>query len=229
MQIAANTSSRNRTKAIIQRFPNIEALIPACKIAREELHDAAFMPWSDYDTNFEEKWIYRTTESGLTLKFLRGFTEYFSAFDDALNVIDDIVDEYSNLDELPEKVEILRGLYEDYMRSYDSFHESISLLFEDLEEVARYDTSDEACGIIANDYGMEAFDENFDYYAEKAMTEAANKYEEIIIGSEQTVRDALDSLDSMIEYFEQLNINLHQLLEVSPEIDNTSVNRISIQ
>ena len=93
-----------------------------------------------------------------------------------------------------------------------------------ISKVARYDTSDEACGIIANDYGMEAFDENFDYYAEKAMTEAANKYEEIIIGSEQTVRDALDSLDSMIEYFEQLNINLHQLLEVSPEIDNTSVN-----
>ena len=118
MQIAANTSSRNRTKAIIQRFPNIEALIPACKIAREELHDAAFMPWSDYDTNFEEKWIYRTTESGLTLKFLRGFTEYFSAFDDALNVIDDIVDEYSDQDELPEKVEILKELYEDYMLSY---------------------------------------------------------------------------------------------------------------
>ena len=71
---------------------------------------------------------------------------------------------------------------------------------------------------------MEAYDENLDYYAEKAMTEAANTYEEIIIGSEQTVRDALVSLDSMIEYFEQLNTSLHQLLEVSPEIDNTSVN-----
>ena len=203
---------------------NIEALIPACKIAREELRDAAFIPWSDYDTNFEEKWIYRTTESGLTLKFLRGFTEFFSEFDNALNVIDDIVDEYSDLDELPEKVEILRGLYEDYMRSYDNFNESISSLFENLEEVARYDASDEACAIIADDYGMEAYDENLDYYAEKAMTEAANTYEEIIIGSEQTVRDALVSLDSMIEYFEQLNTSLHQLLEVSPEIDNTSVN-----
>ena len=118
----------------------------------------------------------------------------------------------------------MRGLYEDYMRSYDNFNESISSLFENLEEVARYDASDEACAIIADDYGMEAYDENLDYYAEKAMTEAANTYEEIIIGSEQTVRDALVSLDSMIEYFEQLNTSLHQLLEVSPEIDNTSVN-----
>ena len=97
---------------------NIETLIPACKKAREELHDAAFMPYSDYDTNFEERWVYRTTESGLTLKFLQGFIEFFSEFVNALNVIDDIVDEYSDQDELPEKVEILKELYEDYMLSY---------------------------------------------------------------------------------------------------------------
>ena len=58
------------------------------------MFDAAFEPWADYDTIFEEKWIYRTTDSGVTVRFLRGFIEFFSRFDDALNVIDDIIDEY---------------------------------------------------------------------------------------------------------------------------------------
>ena len=55
------------------------------------------------------------------------------------------------------------------------------------------------------------------------MNEAAEEYEELIKDSEQTVRDALDSLDSMIQYFEQLNTSLCQLLEFNPKIDNTGI------
>lgn len=202
---------------------NLEGLIPACKVARQNLFDAAFEPWADYDTNFEEKWIYRTTDSGVTVSFLRGFIEFFSRFDDALNVIDDIIDEYWELDELPDQVEVLKGLFEGYKCAYDSFNEIISSLFEELEQMAQYDVSNEACRKIIDDYGMEAYDEKFDYYAEKAMNESAEEYEELIENSEQVVRDALDSLDSMIRYFEQLNTSLHQMLEVNSKIDNTGV------
>ena len=55
------------------------------------------------------------------------------------------------------------------------------------------------------------------------MSDAVEKYEELIESSEQTVRDALGSLDSMVQYFEQLNTNLHQLLEINPKIDNTGI------
>ena len=202
---------------------NLESLISACQTARQSLFEAAFQPWADYDTNFEEKWIYRTTDSGVTISFLREFIEFFSQFDEALNVIDSIIEEYWELDELPDQVKVLKALFEEYTHIYSSFNDSISSLFDELEQMAQYDVSDEACGKIVNDYGMEAYDEKFDYYAEKAMNEAAEEYEELIKGSEQTVRDALDSLDSMIKYFEQLNINLHQLLEVNPKIDNTGV------
>lgn len=202
---------------------NLESLIPVCKAARQNLFDAAFEPWEDYDTNFEEKWIYRTTDSGVTVRFLRGFIEFFSRFDDALNVIDDIIDEYWELDELPDQVEMLKDLFEEYKCAYDSFNDTISSLFEELEQMAQYDVSDEACRKITNDYSMEAYDEKFDYYAEKAMSEAAEEYEELIKGSEQAVRNALDSLDSMVQYFEQLNTSLHKLLEVNLKIDNTGV------
>lgn len=202
---------------------NLETLIPACKVAKQNLFDAAFEPWADYDTNFEEKWIYRTTSSGLTIGFLQGFTSFFSRFDDALDVIRNIVDEYSELDELPEQVEVLKNKFEEYKNTYDDFYDTISSLFEELKQVAQYDVSDEACRKISNDYGMEAWDENLDYYAEKSMNEAAGEYEELIKSSEQTVRDALENLDSMIQYFEQLNTGLHQLLEVNSRIDNTGV------
>lgn len=124
---------------------------------------------------------------------------------------------------MPDQVEVLKGLFEEYKCVYDSFNDTISSLFEELEQMAQYDVSDEACRKIINDYGMEAYDENFDYYAEKAMNESAEEYEELIENSEQAVRDALGSLDSMFRYFEQLNASLHQMLEVNSKIDNTGV------
>lgn len=92
------------------------------------------------------------------------------------------------------------------------------------EQMARYDVSDEACRKINADYGMEAYDENLDYYAEKAMNEASGEYESLIEDAEPTVREALDSLDSMIESFQRLYDSLHQLLELNSKIDNTGMN-----
>lgn len=209
----------NFTVAIL----NLEELIPACEAARQRLFEAAFEPWADYDTHFEEKWIYRTTDSGLTIKFLRGFLKFFSKFDDALNVIDSILEEYSEYDKLPEQVEELNTLFEEYKQTYKRFNNTISTLFNELEQVARYDVADEACRRIVNDYGMEAYDEDLDYYAQVATDEAAEEYEEIIKNSEETVRKALESLDTMKQYFEQLKASLYRLLEVNRRIDNTGV------
>lgn len=202
---------------------NLESLIPACEAARQDLFNAAFEPWSDYDTGFKEVWVYRSTDSGITTKFLREFLDSFSCFEDALSVIDEIIEEYQDSDELPEQVVVLQGLLEEYRHSYESFGISISSLFEDLKEVANYDVPNEACSIISKDYGMEAYDENLDYYAEKAMNEATEEYESIIENSEQTVRDALSCLDDMEHYFKQLHSQLRGLLEVNSKIDNTGV------
>lgn len=203
---------------------NLESLIPACQAARQKLFDAAFEPWSEYETNFQDVWVYRTHDSGVTIGFLRGFLNFFSRFEDALDVIDSIIDEYCEYDELPDQVEALRNLYEEYKALYESFLDMISSLFEDLEQMARYDVSDEACRKINTDYGMESYDENLDYYAEKAMNEAVGEYTSLIEEAEPTVRDALDSLDSMIVSFQRLYDSLYQLLEVNTKIDNTGMN-----
>lgn len=202
---------------------NLESLIPACKEAKETLFEASYEPWADYDTNFEEKWVFRTTESQVTITFLRDFLELLAQFEDALNVVDDIVEGYWEHDELPDQVARLSELFEEYKKVYDDFGETISCLFENLEQMASYDVSEEACTIISRDYGMEAYDENLDHYAELAMNEAANEYEELIKDSKETVNEALSTLDSMIRYLEQLRNSLHELLEINSRIDNTGI------
>lgn len=116
---------------------NLESLIPACQAARQKLFDAAFEPWSEYENNFQEVWVYRTNDSGVTIGLLRGFLDFFSRFEDALDVIGSIIDEYCEYDELPDQVEALRSLYEEYKALYESFLDTISSLFEDLEQMAR--------------------------------------------------------------------------------------------
>ena len=202
---------------------NLEDLITICKQAKDTLFDAAYEPWSDYDTNFEDKWIYRTIDNGITVTFLRHFQEVFQKFEDALNVIDSILDEYWDEDELPKSVEMLRQIFEEYQTVYDDFNEDIVSLFDSLEDLARYDVDEEANRKIVEDYSMEAYDERLNYYAQKAFQEASDEFGELIKEAEETVKDLMAKLDEMISYFGRLTEILNQLLQVNPKIDNTHI------
>lgn len=202
---------------------NLEDLISICRQAKEVLFEAAYAPWSDYDTNFEEKWIYRTTDNGITTDFLRHFQEVFLEFEDALSIIDSILDEYWDEDELPEEVEKLREIFEDYKAVYDGFNEDVSLLFDGLEDVAQYDINEEANRKIVENYSMEAYDERLNYYAQKAFQEASDEFEGLVKEAEETVKDVLAKLDEMVSYFNRLSDMLSQLLQVNSKIDNTHI------
>ena len=202
---------------------NLDSLIPTCQKAYDELRDAAFQPWSDYDTNFEEKWIYRTTDNDVTVEFLGGFIDSFLQFDEALEVIEDIISDYCEADELPNKVAMLREIYEDYKHKYESFLDIIYSLFKELEQMARYDTGEEACKRIVNNYAMEAIDEELDYYIEKTMNEATEEYWDLIRAAETPIRKALSNLKDMRECFEQIRDKLFEMLEIDSGIDNTHV------
>ena len=204
---------------------NLEELIPICQKARSMLFDAAFEPWSDYDTNFEEKWIYRTTESEITVGFLRRFVEAFSKFEDALSIIDSIIDGYWDCDELPEDVDQLKAMFDEYNRTFELLNEDITTLFERLEEMANYDVTEEASRKISDDYGMEAYDENLDRFVNIAMQDATEEYESLIEEAEPVVNDAISKLDEMIVYFGKLRECLLALLQVNHKIDNTNVSR----
>lgn len=202
---------------------NLDSLILTCIEAKESLFYATFEPCSDYCTNFKEEWLYRKTDSGLTPKFLQEFIKPFSQFSNALNELKEIIDECWENDESMEQIQRLDNVVSEYTHMYRNFCNTISSLVKELENVAKYDVTDEACDKITEDYCMLAYDEDFDYYADKAMDEAIEEYESLIEDTEPTVHDALNYLDSMVEYFEQLKTSLYQLLEVNSKIDNTDI------
>ena len=202
---------------------NLEDLIVICKQARDTLFKAAYAPWSDYNTNFEEKWVYRTTDNEITSSFLRHFQEVFQKFKGALNVIDSILDEYWDEDELPEQVEILRQIFEEYKTVYEAFNDDVTVLFEDLEDLALYDVNEEANRKLTEDHSMEAYDERLNYYAQKAFQESTEEFGELIKQSKETVEDVLTKLDEMVCYFCRLTEMLDQLLQINPKIDNTHI------
>lgn len=56
----------------------------------------------------------------------------------------------------------------------------IDKLFDCIDELSNYNVEDEATRIIIDLYGMEAYDESLDYYAELAFQEASSEYMRIL-------------------------------------------------
>lgn len=193
-----------------------------CEQSKQLVYEAAFEPWEDYDTNFNTVWIYRTNNSGISAQLLSGIIEGFRQYESALSAINEIVNSYyDKYDELPEEVEHLEQIYEEYNASFETMLIEMEDLFEDIDQLAHYDYDYEVNSIINNDYGMESFDENLEHYVGLAMGEASADYESIIEAAEPTVKDILGKFDDMIAFYDKMQKAIKSILKVNSRIDNT--------
>ena len=76
---------------------------------------------------------------------------------------------------------------------------------------------------MENKYGMEAWDESLDHYAELAVQEAQEYYEELIEDAEPVICEILDQFTSIIQYLSEIEEVLRDLLVINRGIDNTGV------
>lgn len=194
-----------------------------CLSTKEAFFEASFVPREDYDTNFETVWLYDTHHSGITKKLLNDFAHDFQQYEDALDILKDIVDEYCELDELPEDIERLKDISEEYSTVFEETQESIDELFDCINTLSTYNVEDEACRIITNKYGMESYDENLEHYTDIAIQEASDNYEEMIKEARPIIEQILKSLDEMASYINELNVTLHSLLKINSKINNTGL------
>ncbi len=208
----------------LNAITNLIDLINICTSAKQFIYEASFQPIADYDTNFKEKWIFNSTNNDLNISFLENFMHEISKFEDALSVIDSIVDEYWELEELPYEIEKLKAMFEEYEDKYFDFYGNISSLFEDLMQLANFDEHDVANKKIEHNYGMLAYDDDLDYYAEKAAKEANDEYQELIENSKETIIETLEAFDEFIAYFNNLHDALINSLKINSKIDNTGIN-----
>lgn len=210
---------------IAEAIANVREASEFCERARETVFSAAYTEWSDYDTNFQPKVLYRTNDSGISAKLLQGIMDRFSDFEEALSVVKDVVDYYYEKyeDDVPEIVGKLETIYDDYRNDFESMQENIQSLCYDLEQLAHYDWDDEVSRIISDDYGMEAFDENLDHYVDLAMDEANYAYESLIESAEPTIKEIIESLELMKDYYKEMHDTLYEILQLNDGIDNTGV------
>lgn len=124
---------------------------------------------------------------------------------------------------MPEEAEHLEKLYEEYQKDFDDMLSVIRGLFEDIEQLAHYSWDDEVSRIVNEDYGMESFDENLDHYMQLAMDEANGDYSTLIEEAEPTIKEILESLEMMQDYYRKMHNTLYSLLQLNSVIDNTGV------
>lgn len=199
----------------------IEEAMELCNATKEAFFQASFIPWEDYDTNFNTVWLFDTHHSGVTRKLLKNFVYNFQQYEQALSVVNEIVDKYSELDELPDDVEQLRELSDRYSDKFEETQSYIDELFDCIDELSNYNVDDKSSRIINDSYGMEAFDENLDYYAELAFQEANDTYEELIKEAQPAIQEIIEALSDMVDYFNAMKNSLHSLLAINPQINNT--------
>ena len=209
---------------VAEAIANLNDAYSVCASAWSEIYDASFEEWSDYETHFQPQMIYRTNDSGISAKMLQIILEKLEGFEDALSVVSDVIDYYyERYDNLPEEAEHLEKLYEEYQKDFDDMLSVIRGLFEDIEQLAHYSWDDEVSRIVNEDYGMESFDENLDHYMQLAMDEANGDYSTLIEEAEPAIKEIMESLEMMQDYYRKMHDTLYSLLQLNSVIDNTGV------
>lgn len=209
---------------VAEAIANLNDAYSVCASAWSEIYDASFEEWSDFETHFQPQMIYRTNDSGISARMLQVILEKLERFEDALSVVGDVIDYYyERYDDLPEEAEQLEKLYDDYNKDFENMLSVIRGLFDDIEQLAHYSWDDEVSRIVNEDYGMESFDENLDHYMQLAMDEANGDYSTLIEEAEPTIKEILESLEMMQDYYRKMHDTLYSLLQLNSAIDNTGV------
>lgn len=203
---------------------NLRAAMSLCRLTREAIFEAAYTPWEDYDTGFQTKWVYNAYETGITKKMLESFVDQFKQYETALGIVDAIVEACIEDDDhgaIPADIERMGVIVEKYQVAYDAMVHDIKLLFDGMEEMAKYDVETETLDRLNDEYGMEAYDENLEYSVGKALGETHEEYETLIKKAKPVIIDTMKRLEEMETSFREMADTLQEMLVVNKKIDNT--------
>lgn len=202
---------------------NLDDLIPICQNARQELFEATHSLYNDYGSNFEDVWYYDTSSSRLTVGFMENFIDSFSFYENALLAVKNVIDEFECEEDVPQEIVELEDILANYNVIYEDFYIDINNLFDDLKEVGSYDVMEESNQLLSDEYAMEAYYEELEYYIQLCMQETSETYENLIRDAKPKIEDALNKLDEMVLRFKEIKAKLEEYLQINPEINNTSI------
>jgi len=68
---------------------------------------------------------------------------------------------------------------------------------------------------------MESFDENLEHYTQLAMNQVQEKYSQLKEAAEPLIKELLDDLDKLEDYFTEMATKLNDILTIRNRVDNT--------
>lgn len=161
-----------------------------------------------------ERWYYNTTDPILSVKEMEKTEEICNQYVDLLKNVNKIFnmrafseEGIDNLDDVIEKAENIIG--------------NIKTLFGgNIEELAKYDGQDIIDEYI-NDHYADAYDENLEYYVDKAMDIANETFAELANDAQEEADDLLEEIKNLGEVSKKVLILFKKLPLEKIKIDNT--------
>ena len=161
-----------------------------------------------------ERWYYNTTDPTLSVKEMEKTEEICNQYVDLLKNVNKIFnmrafseEGIDNLDDVIEKAENIIG--------------NIKTLFGgNIEELAKYDGQDIIDEYI-NEHYADAYDENLEYYVDKAMDIANETFAELANDAQEEADDLLEEIKNLGEVSKKVLILFKKLPLEKIKIDNT--------
>lgn len=190
--------------------------LSAINHAKNELHEEI------YNLNDEiagEWFYYNKYEANLSVQSLDRILNYTNEACSVAREMYDAIDTITEGDE-------------DETTNVNDIYERLYEIYQNLEELRYYDTIVELSEFDPNkytndqlqyEYAMEADEEHLQEYVDKAISDAAEKNEELSTAAEDDLECFISKIDSFCKVYSSLLDNLHsrKLKKVNSRIDNT--------
>ena len=181
-----------------------------------DLHEQVYLFHDDIDGRW---WIYNTTEDNLAVGTC---DEVISIVSELCSISADIYDAIDTITRGSDETLCLVENTRDEL--YESYSKIETLLLSDsVHDLANYDKNDYINELLQTEYGMEAWEENFENSVERASDTAIDELIDLAIKAETDLENAFNELKAFRKKYEKLLL-LFKRLNLKKEnsnIDNT--------
>ncbi|MEL7656422.1 MAG: phospholipase D-like domain-containing protein [Bacillota bacterium] len=182
---------------------------------QDEISEASYEYRCDYDTNFKDILIFNKYDNYLTEEMLDTYIKMVVEFDELLQNLENDLNE-SDYD---------KGDLSGMINSYDHFvirqNSKIIDICQNVQPLVSFNEQNYVLDILQDDFYSEAYDENLEYYAQKAFEMGREKKEELIA---QCKNDIISLQEILSNYEQSLLQFIDQVMAIAKEneeIDNT--------
>lgn len=184
---------------------------------QQEIEESSFAAYEDYDTNFELVKYFNPYDNSLSLHMLEEYKELMQDIEPLLQDLQNNL--YGNGkdaegEELDELVEEYTSMVQDTIYQIEAF-------FEDIQPLAAFDEQSYANDLLTDKFAHEAYDENLDYYAQKAFEMGRDKKEELISNAKDSILSVMEALNKFEDNLRTFVTKVMHIAKCNEIVDNT--------